>query len=150
MTYLSPNSYQKQVHRILLIEDNAGDKKLCLLKLKSSGIDVEALVVNDFDEFKHAIQNDVYSLVLSDYNLLGWTGLDGVRWLRSSGYSIPFILVTGFLADDVAVACIQEGVNDYVLKENMDRLPFAFRRAIQEHATWQEGNLAAELLRASE
>ncbi|HXB22654.1 MAG TPA: response regulator [Candidatus Solibacter sp.] len=151
MSYPSTiSSKQKQVHRILLVEDNANDSALCLHKLKHSGIEVDAQLIHDFDEFKQAVSTGAFNLILSDFNLPGWTGLDGVRWLRTSGFTIPFILVTGTLEDDLAVDCVKEGVNDYVLKDKLDRLPFAFRRALQEYATWQERNRAEELLRTSE
>ena len=68
-----------------------------------------------------------------------WTGLDAVRWLRSSGFSVPFILVTGFLSEDLAAACIKEGANDYIMKDNLERLPIAIMRALEETEMLAEG-----------
>ncbi len=118
--------------RILLLEDNPVDAELCGRKLQTSGLDFSIKSVGDPDQFKLEIGSGAYDLVLGDYRLPSWTGLDAVRWLRGSGLLIPFILVTGTLGDELAVECIREGVTDYVLKDKMDRLPFAIRRAMDE------------------
>src|SRR5207237_3075475 len=75
---------------------------------------------------------------------------DALRWLRSSGYSTPFILLTGTLGDEVAVECIKEGATDYVLKEKLDRLPRACRRALEEEHLRAQRDRAEKELRDSE
>src|SRR5258708_27456394 len=91
-----------------------------------------------------------YDLILAEYRLPDWTGLDALRWVRSSGVDIPFILVTGTLGDDLAVQCIKEGATDYVLKDKLDRLPRACRRALEEKQLRLQRDRAENELRESE
>src|SRR6266700_4411248 len=123
-----------QTIRILLLEDNPSDAELCRRKLESSGLEFSIKSVGTSDQFKLEIGTGAYEIVLGDYRLPSWTGLEAVRWLRGSGSLIPFILVTGTLGDELAVECIKEGATDYILKDKLDRLPFAIHRALDEQS----------------
>ncbi len=135
---------------MLVLEDSPSDAKLTLHKIKEANLEIVADVAGDSRQFIEHFQGKSYDIVLGDYRLPGWTGLDAVRWLRSSGHKIPFILVTGTLGDELAVQCIKEGANDYVLKDKLDRLPFAIRRALEEHELRQDRDRAERDLRRSE
>jgi two-component system cell cycle sensor histidine kinase/response regulator CckA len=136
--------------RILVLEDNPSDAKLSLRRIKEAGLEIVADVVSNSRQFIEHYQSNPYHIVLGDYRLPDWTGLDAVRWLRSSGHKTPFILVTGTLGDELAVQCIKEGANDYVLKEKLERLPFAIRRALEEHELREDRDRAERNLRHSE
>ena len=71
-----------------------------------------------------------FDIVLADYRLPGWTGMDAFSAMRQAGRDVPFILVTGTLGEEVAVECIKQGVTDYVLKEHLARLPARCGRAL--------------------
>src|SRR5258708_21541432 len=116
--------------RILLLEDNPGDAELCRRKLESSGLEFSIKSVSIQDQFKLEIGTDAYDIVLGDYRLASWTGLEAIRWLRGTGSLIPFILVSGTLGDELAVECLKEGANDYVLKEKLEPIPFPIRRPL--------------------
>ena len=118
--------------RILLLEDNPEDADLSIRKLSEANFQFTAVVSRNSQEFKELLEIQSYDLILGDYRLPGWNGLETVRWLRSSGIRTPFILVTGTLGDELAIECIKAGADDYVLKENLDRLPVAVRRALSE------------------
>jgi two-component system cell cycle sensor histidine kinase/response regulator CckA len=135
---------------ILLLEDDQVDAALCQRKLESSNLPFSLTNVCSVDEFKLAIRAKSYDVVLGDYRLPNWTGLDAVRWLRSSGYSVPFILLTGTLGDELAVECIIEGANDYVLKDKIERLPFALMRAVEESRMRIERDQKEQALSQSE
>jgi len=128
--------------KILLLEDDPLDAELCLRKLKSSELNFTVKSVGDSDSFKLEVGTGDYDIVLGDYRLPNWTGLEAVRWLRASDYHLPFILVTGTLGDELAVECIKEGANDYVLKDKLERLPFAIVRAIEAVRLRNERNRA--------
>lgn len=135
---------------ILLLEDNPADAKLMLRQLKQAGFNVHDDIAKSAEEFKQfAISRD-YNLVLADYYVPGWTGLDALRWLRKSGYTVPLILVTGSLGDELAVECLRQGASDYVLKEKMERLPLAVTRALREQQLRDERDRAESDLRLSE
>jgi PAS domain S-box-containing protein len=121
-----------------------------LRKLESSELSFSIKSIKSADDFKLEIGTKQYDVVLGDYRMPDWTGLEAVRWLRASGYSIPFILVTGTLGDELAVECIKEGANDYVLKDKMERLPFALLRAVEEARLRAERDKSEHELRQSE
>jgi CheY-like chemotaxis protein len=109
-------SQQKSI-RVLLLEDNAADAELSLRQLRRDGFQVEPDIVRTPEEFKAQITSKAYDIILGDYRLPGWTGIEAVQWLRAEGYDLPFILVSGTLGDDCAVECIKLGVTDYVIKD---------------------------------
>ncbi|HKC00940.1 MAG TPA: PAS domain S-box protein, partial [Terriglobales bacterium] len=143
-------SQKRDRQRILLLEDNSADAKLSLRELARAGFDIDSEVVSTSKEFIEQLHSQRYDLILADYRLPDWTGLDALRWVRSSGFDIPFILVTGTLGDDIAVQCIKEGATDYVLKDKLDRLPRACRRALEEKQLRLERDRAENELRESE
>jgi len=136
--------------RILLLEDNPVDADLCVRKLKSAGLPVHVDVARSAGEFMERVPRHSYDLILTDYRLPDWNGLDAFTWLRSSGHSTPFILVTGTLGDELAIECIKAGINDYVLKENLERLPIAVTRALEEQKMRVSRDEAWRNLRQSE
>jgi hypothetical protein len=136
--------------RMLILEDNPADARLTLRKAKETSLEIVADVVGNSQQFIQQFQNQSYDIILGDYRLPDWTGLDAVRWVRNSGYNTPFILVTGTLGDELAVECMKEGANDYVLKEKLERLPFAIHRALQESQLRQDRDRAERELRHSE
>ena len=140
---------RKQI-RILHLEDNPSDAELCLAKLRLAGLDVKSDLVSSPEVFKDRATANHYDLIVGDYRLPAWTGLEAVRWLRTQGISTPFILVTGTLGDELAAECIREGANDYVLKDKMDRLPFAIERCLEEQKLRSAREQAEHELRRSE
>ena len=95
-------------------------------------------------------QTNTYDVILSDYQLPDWNGLDAFNWLRASGIRAPFVLVTGMPGDELAIECIKSGVNDYVLKENLERLAVAVRRAFEKDKLRLEPDQAEKELQWSE
>jgi two-component system cell cycle sensor histidine kinase/response regulator CckA len=136
--------------KVLHLEDNPADAQLCLYKLRAGGLHVEVENARSGKEFREKIQSSAYDLILGDYRLPDWSGLDAVHWLRVSDVNTPFILITGTLGDELAVECIKRGATDYVLKENLDRLPLAVRRALQEQTVREERDRAERELRLRE
>ena len=136
--------------RILLVEDNADDAELCTLHLKKANKDIHIDVVSTPDTFASRLHEDAYDVVLSDYALGSWTGLDVLNQLRSERHDIPFILVTGALGEERAVECMRNGVSDYVLKGRLERLPVAIRKALDEKRLRREREHAELSLQESE
>ena len=136
--------------RILLLEDNPADAKLSIRTLRSAGLQFQADVCHTSVEFMERVRAGAFNLILGDYRLPDWTGLEAVRWLRSSGFTTPFVLLTGILGDELAIECIKAGANDYLLKESLERLPTVVRRALDEQQLREERDRAEEELRGSE
>lgn len=124
--------------QILLIENDPVDAELCLHTLKKAGMDIRAEIAQTQEEFKSKLAVAPYDLILADYNLVGWTGLDAFEYFRERGGEYPFILVTGAVGEEIAVKCIKQGVSDYILKDRLARLPVAVKRALEEKALRDE------------
>jgi PAS domain S-box-containing protein len=136
--------------RLLMLENEPQDAELTLLELRASGIEVEFTVAQDKEHFLAALREANFDAILSDYRLPSWTGLDALKELRSSGKDIPFLLVTGTLGEEAAVECIKQGVNDYILKDHLMRLPAALQRALDEKNLRDENARAQLALSESE
>ena len=136
--------------RILLVEDNADDAELCTMHLRKTNKDIHIDVVSTPDKFASRLNEGVYDVVLSDYALGSWTGLDVLNQLRSERHDIPFILVTGALGEERAVECMRNGVSDYVLKGRLERLPVAISKALDEKRLRREREHAERSLQESE
>ena len=110
---------------VLLAEDVAADAELCVDALEKAGFSVDADVCSSAEKFERMIGAKDYDVILADYNLKDWTGMQAVEILQRVGKNIPVIVVTGNLGDEKAVDCTHQGAADYVLKDRLSRLPSA-------------------------
>ena len=124
--------------RILIIEDVNVDMELILLILESTGLYFTYDITTSAIDCQKHLQDDIYDVVLSDYRLPNFNGLQAFDLLKQSGQDIPFILITGSLGEEAAVECIKAGMTDYVLKDRLFRLPSVLQRALQEFALRQQ------------
>jgi signal transduction histidine kinase len=119
--------------RVLHLEDSEPDHALALLHLQRAGLRVQAMRVETRTEFAAALHQP-WDLVLSDYHLPGFTGLDALQILveqtGDDGQRPPFILVSGQIGEDTAVEAMRNGASDYLLKNNLARLAPAVEHAI--------------------
>ena len=118
--------------RVLHVEDNELDAELVATALRKGGFSVSAAVVQTEAEFEQQLRLYRPDVVIADYNLPQWKGMEALEVLRREGLDTPLILVSGALGDITAVECIKRGATDYVLKDGLARLPEAVRRALQE------------------
>jgi PAS domain S-box-containing protein len=135
---------------VLFVEDNPGDLDLCLRALRNARFEIEFKLASTAAEFVACLRSQSFDVILADYNLGNWTGLDALELLRRTGYDIPFILVTGALGEAIAVECFRFGITDYVLKDNLDRLSSAVFRALQGTALRNERKQSEAQTRANE
>jgi len=129
----SPRSLQ-----ILIIEDVADDAELTILVLESADISFTYDITSTVIECQRFLQEKNYDVVLSDYRLPSFNGLQAFELLKQSQQDIPFILITGSLGEEAAVECIKLGMTDYVLKDRLFRLPMVVNRALQDFALRQQ------------
>ena len=142
-TALNPIVAASQKVRILFIEDSADDLELCLRELRKSGFDTSFDSAQTPTGFTEKLANGDWDVIVADYRLTGWTGVDAIKLLRKQGKNIPVILVTGVLGEELAVDCIKQGVSDYVLKDRLARLPVAISQALQQAKLEEQRNQAA-------
>ena len=101
-----------QLLRALLLEDDPDHAKLWLLALEKGGYTVKADVVTTRAEFSQCLDRNEYDIVLSDYQLPGWTGLKALELVKERGLELPFILVTGEASEKTALEVIDRGADD--------------------------------------
>ncbi len=136
--------------RVLIVEHSQPDAELVLQEIKKAGFKVRADLVDSPEDFVQRVRQHNYDVILADYRLPKWTGMDALALLHQEGKVVPFILVTGTLGEDMAVECIKQGITDYVLKDRVARLPVAIRRALEERALAEERARNEQALRQSE
>jgi PAS domain S-box-containing protein len=139
-----------QLLRILYVEDNPQDARLCLRELKQAGFEPVADVVDTLEEFTEKLRSNLYDLVLADYGIPGWSGISALEVVQQEQRELPFILVTGALGEERAVESIKKGAADYILKDRLSRLPVAVRRALADKVLREEKERAEAALRNSE
>ena len=135
---------------VMLIENSHADAELIIHELQRAGFQCRPQIVCTPAEFLEQLRRFPFDIVLADYRLPGWTGMDAFAAMRRAGRDVPFILVTGILGEEVAVECIKQGITDYVLKEHLARLPLVVARALKERALRDAQNFMGQALRESE
>jgi light-regulated signal transduction histidine kinase (bacteriophytochrome) len=117
-------------------------------QIKSGGFDFTCAIVQTVEQFRTEIRARHPDIVLADYNLGQWTGMDALEILCQENLDIPLILVTGALGEVKAVDCIKHGAADFVLKAGLSRLPLAIRRTLEEKRLREQRRHAEEELAA--
>ena len=116
--------------RLLHLEDSLPDHELAMAQLSRAGLRVQALRVESRDEFVRALAQGGWDMVLSDFNLPGFDGLQAQQILKDSAPELPFVLVSGQIGEDAAVEAMRNGASDYLLKDKLSRLAPAVEHAI--------------------
>jgi signal transduction histidine kinase len=129
--------------RILLVEDNPDDELLIARQLRKDGLQVVSQRVETLDAVRESITTGSWDLVIADYCLTGFNGLDTLAVVKELDPNLPFILVSGTVGEEVAVESIKAGADDYLLKQNLLRLSIAVNRAIRESEE-RRNRMAAE------
>lgn len=120
--------------KILLLEDNEDDAHLIERVLRRGQITFSYQRVDKRDEFIVALRDFQPDVILSDHGLPGFSSHEALRLSSQERSGVPFILVTGTVSDEYAISCLRLGIDDYILKSNLARLPIAIRSAIKKRA----------------
>jgi signal transduction histidine kinase len=118
--------------KILHLEDMASDAEFVERELHKGNIHFEKLVVGNRSDFEKALKDFKPEIIISDHSLPSFNSIEALAIVKASGAAIPFILVTATMSEEFAVSIIQEGADDYILKNNLTRLPSAITRAIDK------------------
>ncbi len=131
--------------RVLILEDSARDAELILRELRSFGYEPQWTRVESEEEFRAEIESEP-DIVLADYTLPQFDALSALNILREAGRSTPFIIVTGSIAEETAVAILKQGADDFLLKDRLTRLGPAVSSALQQQRLRDERRRAQQLL----
>ncbi len=133
--------------RVLFVEDCEDDAGLISLALRRDGCELTAVLrVETAEEMKKALDQDRWDVVLSDYSMPRFSGLNALSVLKASGQDIPFILVSGRVGEEAAVAAMRAGAHDYVMKGNLARLAQVIQRELSDADTRRERGALEETL----
>jgi PAS domain S-box-containing protein len=118
--------------RILHLEDDPDFAELVRTLLHQDDLDADVKRVAGRAEFEAALDSEKFDVILSDFRLPQFTGLEALAFVRKEYPDAPFILLSGTIGEHAAIESLKAGATDYVLKHNPDRLASAVRRAAQE------------------
>jgi signal transduction histidine kinase len=137
--------------RILHLEDSFADHRLTALALSQNGVLAMLSQVDTLPDFAAAVADTDFDVILADYQLAGFTALDAWQIVSATPQAPPFILLSGAIGEAAAVDAIRLGMADYVLKDQMFRLPHVISRACEVHrARAQSTHVALELARSQQ
>ncbi len=153
-----PPAEARAVVRLLHLEDSELDHALVLAHLRRAGLAVSERRVETREEFERALA-EPWDLVISDYHLPGFSGLEALQLLQrhrgpatggaDGAAPVPFILVSGQIGEDTAVEAMRSGAADYLLKGNLSRLAVAAEHALDAARVQRERAQAGRELEAS-
>jgi len=136
--------------RVLHVEDSELDHQLILAQLRRAGLAMDIQRVDTLNEVRQALGQE-WDAIISDYNLPGFSGLVVLDMVKDARLMMPFILVSGEIGEDTAVAAMRTGASDYLLKNNLTRLAPALLHAIEANESEQARMEAdRELLRSKQ
>jgi len=121
----------KELH-ILMLEDTSTDAELIERALRKNNISFISKRVETKEDFISGLRDFAPDLILSDFRLPTFDGLEALNIVTKEFPDVPFILVTGALGEERAVEVLKSGASDYVLKDKLSRLPPAVIRALRE------------------
>lgn len=134
----------------MFVEDLKTDVDLAVRVLRKEKLEFDHIVVETGKDLKKALRDFQPDLIISDYNMPSFNGLEALTIVRKDFPELPFILYTGSVNEEVAVACIKAGADDYIIKEHMTRLPFAVNEALKQAGIRRDRKFADARLRESE
>lgn len=137
----------KKPLRVLLVEDNADDAQLILDELAQAGYEVTSQRVASAPEMRKVLRAGTFDLVLADYALPNFSAAAALWLVKQVGYDVPFIIVSGTIADETAVTAMKAGAHDFVTKDHLSRLGPAVERELAEAALRVDRARLAEQLR---
>ena len=136
--------------RVLHLEDDPHDSEIVESLLVDEGIACEVIRVSTRDQFRSAIEQESFDIILADYALPSFDGISALAIALSQLPTVPFILLSGTAGEEVAAESVKSGATDYVLKDRPSRLVPSIRRALREAKEHRELQRAEESLRESE
>jgi PAS domain S-box-containing protein len=136
--------------RVLIVEDSEDDALLLVRNLKRGGFDPVYEVVENAQDMRTALEKQAWDAVISDYVLPQFSGTAALKLLQEVGLDLPFIIVSGTIGEETAVAAMKAGAHDYLMKGNLTRLGPVVQRELQEAHERRERKRAETALGESE
>src|SRR5262249_6966165 len=123
------------------------DADLLQLELERAGYNPQCQRVETAEAMMIALRRQHWDVVVADYVMPHFSGLTALATLKEMSLDIPFIVVSGHITDDTAVAAMKAGAHDYVMKDNLARLGPAVERELREAGVRRERRRSEEQLK---
>ena len=134
--------------RVLMVEDSEDDAELLAIELERGGYQVFFQRVDTKEEMQKALgQHQPWDIVLADYSMPKFSALAALKILKEHSLDLPFVIVSGKIGEDTAVAAMKAGAHDYLVKGKLSRLIPAVERELREAELRKEYHAAQERLR---
>jgi signal transduction histidine kinase len=135
--------------RILVVEDDQDDVDLLVRALRQGGLDIDWHAVDSAEGLRSALEGRAWDLVIADHSMPGFSGTEALRMIRDGGHDMPFLFLSGTIGEDLAVAAMKTGAQDYIMKGNMGRLVPAIERELRDAEVRRErARLEEQLVQA--
>jgi PAS domain S-box-containing protein len=134
--------------RILIVEDSENDALLLLRELRRGGYKPDNERVDTAADMEAALEKRDWDLVISDHSMPSFSSSAALEILQRKGLDLPFIIVSGQIGEDAAVAAMKAGAHDYIMKDNLARLNTAIERELREAEVRRERRQAEEKYRS--
>lgn len=135
---------------VLIVEDSEDDAVLLNRALQRAGYDPVSERVDTPEAMKTALDGQIWDVVLSDYSMPRFSMSEALTMVKEKGLDLPFIIVSGAIGEEAAVASMRAGVHDYVMKGKLARLAPVIERELREAKMRRERKRMEETLRQSE
>jgi len=136
--------------RVLMVEDSEDDALLIMRTLKKGGYEPEYEQVETAKAMRTALQEKTWDVILCDYQMPQFNGMDALALYKETDLDTPFIIVSGTIGEETAVGAMKAGAHDYVMKSNLPRLIPAIERELKEAESRSQRKRAEEALTKSE
>jgi PAS domain S-box-containing protein len=134
---------------VLLVEDSEDDAVLIKRELKKNGFEPKIQRVDTAASMKKVLKEDNWDIVISDYVMPKFSGIDALKIRKQKNIDLPFFIVSGKIGEDTAVESMKAGADDYIMKNNLERLGPAIKRELQDYKIKQERKKAKKDLKDS-
>ncbi|MGE5657694.1 MAG: response regulator [Actinomycetota bacterium] len=133
--------------RVLLVEDSEDDALLLLRELRQGGYEPRSERVETASAMQAALDQQKWDIIIADYTLPRFSGLAALNLLKENEIDLPFLIVSGTVNEEMAVAVMKAGAHDYLMKGNLARLLPTVERELREARIRQSQKQAQEQLR---
>lgn len=140
----------KKPLKVLVVEDSEIDAMLLVEQLREGGYEPESRRVETADDLTDALEKQNWDIVFSDHNMPSFSSTEALQVVRSTARDIPFIIVSGSIDEEAAVAAMRSGAQDYMMKGNMVRLVAAVDRELMDARERRARRIAERALLAQE
>jgi len=131
---VSEPSLESRVLRVLIVEDSPDDALLVLRELRKAGHQIMHERVETLPQMRASLRSGRWDVVIADYTLPRFSALDALLELKRADLDIPFLIVSGTIAEETANDAMRAGVHDYIAKNRLARLAPAVERELREVA----------------